>query len=93
MDPSYRKVRIEFLREEVEFRRLTCESLARKFERQPLTSQEKSELLHTWEDLLKESNVLQAMLDLLEREDRDALLSAASGCTWFYHAKDRTPMA
>lgn len=93
MDPSYRKVRIEFLKEEVEFRRLTCESLTRKFERHPLTNQERSELLHTWEDLLKASQVLQTMLDLLVREDNEALINAVGGCDWLRYAKARTTMA
>jgi hypothetical protein len=86
---------------ELEQLRLTCESLALRFESEPLARVEKSDLLHRWEDLLKESHMLQAMLDLLEREETEAALSGANGTslpdarrfTCFYHAKDRMPMA
>jgi hypothetical protein len=97
-------LRIEFLREELELRRLTCELLVRRFERQSLSSEERSDLLQSWEDMLNESHLLQSTLDLLERDEKEAALSEISGdtqldleqfrCfTWFYHAKDKTPQA
>ena len=104
MDPSYRKIRIELLRGEVELRGLTCESFARKFERQQLTGEQRSELLNLWEDLLKESHLLQVMLDVLEKEEMEAALGGAYGSTLLdsqrfagftgsYQAKDKTSMA
>ena len=88
----------------MELRRLASESLARKFEAPQLTCQERSELLQGWEDLAKESDLMQSTLDLLERDGNDLVLSGAAGSTvpdsdgltnftWFYQDKDRTHMA
>lgn len=83
---------------------MTCDSLAYKFEKRPLTNEQKSEIFRRWEDTLKESHLLQALLDTLEREDKESLQRGMSASTlpdsqrmtfftWFYHAKDRTPTA
>ena len=104
MDYSYRKIRIQYLKAELELRRLTCESLAHKFERHPLTHDQRTELLDCWEDLLKESHKLQVMLDLLEGEEKEAALNGMNdSASWdsqqftsfngFYSAKDKTPAA
>jgi hypothetical protein len=104
LESSFRKLRIQFLRAELELRRLLCESLARKFEKRPLSYEQRTDLFRRWEDTLKESHLLQAMLDLLEREEREAACNGMSGSTfpdsqgftfftWFYHAKDKTPAA
>ncbi len=101
MESSFRKLRIQFLRAELELRRLNCQSLASKFERRPLAYEERAELLHRWEDALKESQLLQALLDMVERDEKQASqkgmsASAPEGSqqftffTWFYHDKDRT---
>lgn len=102
MESSFRKLRIEFLRAEMELRRLTCESLARKFEEGPLTYEQRSQIFRRWEEALKESHLLQATLDTLEQEEKEAAWNGMTGSTlpdskrftyftWFYHAKDRTP--
>jgi 6-phosphogluconate dehydrogenase len=104
LESSFRKLRIQFLRAELELHRLSCESLARKFEKRPLTYEKRADLFRRWEDTLKESHLLQAMLDLLESEEKEALRSGISSIalpasqkftyfTWFYHAKDKTPAA
>jgi hypothetical protein len=104
LESSFRKLRIQFLRAELELRKLTCDSLARKFERNTLTFAQRSELFRRWEETLKESHLLQAMLDMLEREEKDAMRKGKNTTTlrdaqrftfftWFYHAKDRTPTA
>jgi hypothetical protein len=104
LESSFRKLRIQFLRAELEVRRLSCESLARKFERRPLSYEQRTDLFRRWEDTLKESHLLQAMLDMLEREDREHTRTGMSGSTlpdsqrfsfftWFYHAKNKTPAA
>ena len=104
MESSFRKLRIQFLRAELELRRLTCESLARKFETHSLSYEQRTDLFKRWEDTLKESHLLQATLDMLEQEEK---ISRRKGMrastlpdsqrltffTWFYHAKDRTPTA
>lgn len=104
METSFRKLRIQFLKAELEIRRLSCESLARKFEKRPLTYEQRTDLFRRWEDTLKESHLLQAMLDMLEREDKEHTRTGMSGSmlpdsqrftflTWFYHAKNKTPAA
>jgi|GEM_PF-2253665 hypothetical protein len=102
MESSFRKLRIQFLRAELELRRLTCDSLARKFERHQLSFDQRAELFRRWEDTLKESHLLQATLQMLEREERESVRRGMTASTlpdsqrftfftWFYHAKDRTP--
>jgi len=104
LESSFRKLRIPFLRAELELRRLSCESLARKFEKRPLTYEQRTDLFRRWEETLKESHLLQAMLDMLEREEKETARNGMSGdmmtdsqrftfFTWFYHAKDKTPAA
>jgi hypothetical protein len=104
LESSFRKLRIQFLRAELELRRLSCESLARKFEKRPLTYEQRTDLFRRWEETLKESHLLQAMLDMLEREEKETARNGMSGdtmtdsqrftfFTWFYHAKDKTPAA
>ncbi len=104
METSFRKLRIQFLKAELEIRRLSCESLACKFEKRPLTYEQRTDLFRRWEDTLKESHLLQAMLDMLEREDKEHTRTGMSGSmlpdsqrftffTWFYHAKNKTPAA
>jgi hypothetical protein len=102
LESSFRKLRIQFLKAELELRRLSCDSLVRKFEKRPLTFEQRSELFRRWEDLLKESHLLQALLDMLEREEKEAAQKGMTASTlpdsqrftfftWFYHAKERTP--
>ena len=102
LESSFRELRIQFLRAELELRRLSCESLARKFDKRPLTYEQRTDLFRRWEETLKESHLLQAMLDMLEREEKEAARAGMSGTTlpdsqrftfftWFYHAKDKTP--
>lgn len=48
--------------------------------------------------MLNESHLLQATIDMLERDEKDMALSGFSadslgGFTWSYHAKDKTPQA
>jgi len=103
LESSFRKLRIQFLKAELEIHRLSCESLARKFERRPLTYEQRTDLFRRWEDTLKESHLLQAMLDMLEREDKDTRAGMSGSTlpdsqrftffTWFYHAKNKTPAA
>ena len=104
MESTFRKLRIQFLRAELELRRLSCESLAHKFEKRPLTYDQRTDLFRRWEETLKESHLLQAMLDMLEREEKEAVRAGMIGTTlpdsqrftfftWFYHAKNKTPAA
>ena len=101
MDYSYRKIRIQYLKAELEFRKFTCESLARKFERRSLTAEQRADLLDFWEDMVRECHKFQAMLDLLEGEETEAALSGMNDSgSWdsqqfpnfaeLYGAKDKT---
>jgi hypothetical protein len=89
LESSFRKLRIQFIRAELE---------------RPLTYEQRTDLFRRWEDTLKESHLLQAMLDMLEREEKETARKGMSGdtmtdsqrftfFTWFYHAKDKTPAA
>jgi hypothetical protein len=101
LESAFRRLRIQFLTAELELRKLTCESLARKFERYPLTCGQRADLLNRREDMLQESHLLEAMLDLLEREESEAGLHGLrertqldpedfTCFTWFYRAKNGT---
>jgi hypothetical protein len=70
--------RVEFLREELKVRQLNCASLVERFERQTLTGEQRSDLLDRWEVMLKESQLLQATLDLLEKQETEAALIGMS---------------
>jgi hypothetical protein len=104
LESAFRRLRIQFLTAELELRKVTCESLARRFERYPLTCGQRADLLSRREDMLQESHLLEAMLDLLEREEREESEAGLRGLrertqldpedftcfTWFYRAKDGT---
>lgn len=64
------KPRIQTLIAQMVLRKFHCESLATEFEAECLTINHKPGLAHRWDDMLKESQVLQLMLDLLERRER-----------------------
>ena len=64
------KRRIETLKAQMVLRQFHCESLAVEFETERLTINRKARLAYPWDDMLKESQVLQLMLDLLERRER-----------------------
>ena len=48
-----------------------CASQAKEFEAGTLTVEQKAALAHRWDDILKETYVLQLMLDLLERKEKE----------------------
>jgi hypothetical protein len=64
------KPRIQSLKAQMVLRQFHCESLAVEFETERLTINRKARLAYPWDDMLKESQVLQLMLDLLERRER-----------------------
>jgi hypothetical protein len=64
------KPRIQSLKAQTVLRQFHCESLAVEFEDEGLTTNQKAGLAYRWDDMLKESQVLQLMLDLLERQER-----------------------
>jgi hypothetical protein len=64
------KPRIQSLKAQMVLRQFHCESLAAEFETEGMTINQKAGLAYPWGDMLKESQVLQLMLDLLERRER-----------------------
>ena len=70
MDLIINKPRIQNLKAQMVLRQFHCESLAAEFVTEGLTINQKAVLAYPWDDMLKESQVLQLMLDLLERRER-----------------------
>ena len=64
------KSRIQAQKARMILRQFHCESLAAEFETEGLTINRRARLAYPWDDMLKESQVLQLMLDLLERRER-----------------------
>jgi hypothetical protein len=64
------KPRIQTLKAQTILRQFHCESLAVEFEAEGLMTNQMAGLPYRWDDMLKESQVLQLMLDLLERRER-----------------------
>jgi uncharacterized protein involved in tolerance to divalent cations len=64
------KPRIQTLIAQTVLRKFHCESLVAEFEAECLTISHKPRLAYRWDDMLKESQALQLMLDLLERRER-----------------------
>jgi hypothetical protein len=65
------KLRIHTLQAQLALRQHLCASLAKEFEAGNLTVEQKAALAHRWDDTLKESWVLQLMIDLLERQEKE----------------------
>lgn len=98
METYTRRSRIQSLKAELELRSHACTALKREFEKQPLTNEEQSEIFLRWEDAIRESQLIQALLQMLEREEKkgakvsevhQAMQNAdqVAAFTWFYHAR------
>lgn len=98
MQTEIRELRIHFLKSELELRRTTCARLTRELEKRPLTYEQRSELYRRWEDTLKESQLLQALVEMLEKEETSSRTKHTSPqpavdsehfayFNWFYHSK------
>ncbi|MGA2341506.1 MAG: hypothetical protein ABSF75_16560 [Terracidiphilus sp.] len=70
MESIISKRRIETLKAHTVLRQFHCESLAVELEAAALTISRKPGLAYPWDDMLKETQLLQLMLDLLERRER-----------------------
>jgi hypothetical protein len=70
MEPIISKPRIQTLKAQMVLRQFHCESLSKEFETECLTTNQKTGIPYRWDDMLKETHVLQLMLDLLERLER-----------------------
>jgi hypothetical protein len=65
------KPRIQSLQAQMVLRQFHCESLAVEFETEGLTINRKATLAYPWDDMLKESQVLQLVMDLIERQEKE----------------------
>ena len=99
METYTRRSRIQSLKAELQLRQQACATLQREFEKRRLSYEEQSDLFRRWEDALKESQLVQALLQMLEREEQSGTrlrksqesfqnAQYISSVTWFYHAKE-----
>ncbi len=73
MDPIIRKLIIHTLKAQWVLRQYICVALAKEFEAGVSTASVKWPLVDRWDDTLKESQVLQLTLDLMERQEREGV--------------------
>ena len=65
------KPRIQTLKAQTVLRQFHCESLAVEFKIECLTISRKAGLAYRWDDMLKESYLLQLMFNLLDRHEKE----------------------
>jgi hypothetical protein len=70
LEPILRKLTIGTYKAQVALRERMGESLAKEFEGESLTLEQKSKVAHQWEKVIQEKHDFQLMLDLLERQIR-----------------------
>lgn len=70
VEPIISKSRIQIRKAQMLLRQFHCESLAAEFQTEGLMMNRKSGLAFPWDAMQKESQVLQLILDLLERRER-----------------------
>jgi hypothetical protein len=73
VEPIIRKFKIQTLKAQWVLRQYICVALAKEFETGTSTANVKWSLVDRWDDTLKESQVLQLMLDLLESRERNGV--------------------
>jgi DUF438 domain-containing protein len=71
LEPVIRKLKIQAIREQLALCLQTLESIDKELQIAPLTEEDRSALTRRSDDMLRESNVLQLTLDLLERQERE----------------------
>lgn len=73
------KLRVRDLRARLALYNLVSGYLAREFEAESLTFNERSAIAHQWDSMVKGGYVLQLMLDLLKRQTQEKRQRAKSG--------------
>lgn len=83
METVIRRLRIRNLKAQVALRKLIRESLAKEFEA-ALSVEDRAVFAQRADSALKEQYVLQLMVDLLERQERETaqFLEPATGYKW-----------
>jgi hypothetical protein len=74
LESVIRKLRIQMLKAQLALRQHQCATLAEEFEAPTLSVKQRAVLADHRDVSLKESHVLQLMLDLLEMQENEALL-------------------
>ena len=69
MESAIRKLTMQTYTAQVALRERMSELLAKKFEGENLTLEQKAKLARQWDKVLKEKHAFQFMLDLLGRQD------------------------
>jgi hypothetical protein len=73
LESIIRRLRINTLKAQVALRQSKCASLNSLFEAKSLTDEQRSEITRRRDESLEESYVLQLMVELLERQEREKL--------------------
>jgi hypothetical protein len=71
LESAFRKLWIDTLKAQVALRKFICESLAEEFEDPSSTSARKARLAYLWDGAIKDTNLIQLLMDLLERQERE----------------------
>ncbi len=71
MEAIIRKFWIHTLKAQLALRQQICAILSLEFEAAGLTFGQRAALAHRWDDTLKEGYVLQLMIDLHERQEKE----------------------
>jgi len=78
LESAVRKLTTQTYKAQLALRERMSESLAKQFEGESLTLEQKAKLGHQWDKVLKEKHAFQFMLDLLERQKKEERARAGS---------------
>jgi hypothetical protein len=73
LELATRKLTMQTYKAQVAFRERMSELLAKEFNRENLTLEQKAKVAHQWDKVLKEKHAFQFMLDLLEKQESKKL--------------------
>jgi uncharacterized protein with PIN domain len=80
LESVFRSLKIHSLKAQVAQRHLCCASLHSQFKTESLTKEQRSEITRRWVESFRESHVLQQMVDLLEKQEREANTALIADC-------------
>jgi hypothetical protein len=78
MESLIHKLKAQSLKAHLAASRHVCSSLAREFETQSLTRDQKAAIAKRWEKALQETHGLQLAIGQLERRDSESIIDAAT---------------
>ena len=83
LESIIRKLTIQDYQAQIALRDRVSESLAKRFERQNLTIEQKAEVARQWDNVLKEKYAFQLVLNRLGRQGREESPITEPGATSF----------